>query len=130
MLDLFRLLLGLIADLFRSRASLEAEVLALRQQINVLERLRPKRPPLSSMDRLVLGSICRWFPKACDALAIVRPETVLRWHRAGFRAYWRWRSRCRPGRPAVSIELRQLIREISIANPLWGAPRIHAELLK
>jgi transposase InsO family protein len=130
MLDLLRLLLGLMADLFRSRASLEAEVLALRQQINVLQRLRPKRPPLSSMDRLVLGSICRWFPKACDALAIVRPETVLRWHRAGFRAYWRWRSRCRPGRPAVSIELRQLIREISIANPLWGAPRIHGELLK
>jgi hypothetical protein len=84
MLDLLRLLLGLIADLFRSRAGLEAEVLALRQQINVLQRLMPKRPPLSSLDRLVFGSICRWFPSACDALAIVRPETVLRWHRAGF----------------------------------------------
>ena len=130
MLDLLGLLLALIADLFRSRAGLEAEVLALRQQINVLGRLRPKRPALSSMDRLVLVWICRWFPNACDALAIVRPETVLRWHRAGFRTYWRWKSRRRPGRPAVSIEIRQLIREISIANPLWGAPRIHGELLK
>jgi hypothetical protein len=130
MLDLLGLLLGLIADLFRSRAGLEAEVLALRQQINVLQRLRPKRPTLSSMDRLVLVWICRRFPNACDALAIVRPETVLRWHRAGFRTYWRWKSRRRPGRPAVSIEIRQMIREISIANPLWGSPRIHGELLK
>jgi hypothetical protein len=72
MLDLLRLLLGLMADLFRSRASLEAEVLALRQQINVLQRLRPKRPTLSSLDRLVLGWICRRFPNACDALAIIR----------------------------------------------------------
>jgi hypothetical protein len=130
MLDLLRLLLGLMADLFRSRAGLEAEVLALRQQINVLQRLRPKRPTLSSMDRLVLGWTCRWFPNACDALAIIRPETVLRWHRAGFRTYWRWKSRRRRGRPAVSIEIRQLISEISIANPLWGAPRLHGELLK
>jgi transposase InsO family protein len=130
MLDLLRLLLGLMADLFRSRASLEAEVLALRQQINVLQRLRPKRPTLSSLDRLVLGWICRRFPNACDALAIIRPKTVWRWHRAGFRAYWRWKSRRRPGRPAVSIEIRQLIREFSIANPLWGAPRLHGELLK
>jgi hypothetical protein len=84
MLDFFRLILGLIADMFRSRASLETEVLALGQQINVLQRLRSKRPTLSSMDRRVLGWICRWFPNACDALAIVRPETVLRWHRAGF----------------------------------------------
>jgi hypothetical protein len=101
MLVLLRLILGLIADLFRSRAGLEAEVPALRQQINVLQRLRPKRPTLSSMDRLVLGWIYRWFPNACDALAIVRPETILRWHRAGFRTYWRWKSRRRPGRPAA-----------------------------
>jgi transposase InsO family protein len=130
MVDLFKLILGLMADLFRSRASLEAEILALRQQVNVLQRLRPKRPRLSSIDRLVLGGICHWFPNACDALAIVRPETVLRWHRAGFRTYWRWKSRRRAGRPAVSTEIRQLIRKISMANPLWGAPRIHGELLK
>jgi transposase InsO family protein len=130
MLDLFKLILGLMVDLFRSRASLEAEILALRQQINVLQRLRPKRPTLSWLDRLALGWICRLFPNACGAFAIVRPETVLRWHRAGFRAYWRWKSKRRPGRPAVSIEIRRLIREISIANPLWGAPRIHGELRK
>ena len=80
MLDLFKLILGLMVDLFRSRATLEAEILALPQQINVLQRLRPKRPKLSSMDRLVLSWICRLFPNACAALAIVRPETVLRWH--------------------------------------------------
>ncbi|WJR75646.1 hypothetical protein [Bradyrhizobium sp. NP1] len=105
-------------------------MLALRQQINVLQRLRPKRSTLSSVDRLVLGWICLWFPTACDALAIVRPETIVRRHRASFRTYWRWKSRRRPGRPAVSLEIRQLIREISIANPLWGAPRLHGELLK
>jgi hypothetical protein len=130
MLDFYKLILGLMVDLFRSRASLQAEILALRQQINVLQRLRPNRPMLASMDRLVLSWICRLFPNACDALVIVRPETVLRWHRAGFRIYWRWKSRRRPGRPAVATEVRQLIREISIANPLWGAPRIHGELLK
>ena len=75
----------------------------------------------------------RWnglAPDVLSALAIVRPETVIRWHRAGFRLYWRWRSRPRGGRPKVPLELRQLIRDISIANPLWGAPRIHGELLK
>ena len=81
-------------------------------------------------DRLVLGWICWLFPNARDALAIVRPESVVRWHRAGFRSYWRWKSRGRAGRPALSAEIRNLIREMSIANPLWGAPRIHGELLK
>ena len=70
------------------------------------------------------------FPKICDALAIVKPDTLVRWHRAGFRSYWRWKSRRRGGRPIVLPEIRRLIREMSIANPLWGAPRIHAELLK
>ena len=73
---------------------------------------------------------CRSFPKVYDALAIVRPDTVIRWHRAGFRLYWRWKSRCRPGRPTISLEIRRLIRQMSIENPLWGAPRIHGELLK
>jgi hypothetical protein len=89
MLDFYKLILGLMVDLFRWRASLQAEILALRQQIKVLQRLRPKRPTLASMDGLVLSWICRLFPNACDALVIVRPETVLRWHRAGFRIYWR-----------------------------------------
>src|SRR5215216_4264886 len=123
MLDLIRLVFGLIVDLFRSRAALEAEILVLRQQIIVLRRRKATRLPFTATDRLVLGWVCRLFPKTCDALAIVRPETVVRWHRAGFRSYWRWKSSRRSGRPVVSAEIRQLIREMSIANPLWGAPR-------
>jgi transposase InsO family protein len=115
MSDLIRLVFGLIVDLFRSRAALEAEILVLRQQIIVLRRRKATRLPFTAADRLVLGWVCRLFPKACDALA-VRPETVLRWHRAGFRSYWRWKSRRRSGRPAISAEIRQLIREMSIAN--------------
>ena len=83
-----------------------------------------------SIDRLILGGVCRLFPKTYETLAIVRPDTVIRWHRAGFSSYWRWKSRCRSGRPIVPLEIRRLIREVSIANPLWGAPRIHGELLK
>src|SRR4249920_2017796 len=130
MLGLLRLIFGLVIDLFRSRAALEAEILVLRQQIIVLRRRKVTRLPFRAADRLVLAWVCRLFPKTCDALAIVRPETVVRWHRAGFRSYWRWKSRRRSGRPAVSAEIRQLIREMSIANPLWGAPRIHGDLLK
>ena len=130
MLGLAILIFGALGDLFRSRAALEAEILALRQQIIVLRRGKPSRLPFSASDRWILGWICRLFPNARDALAVVRPETVLRWHRAGFRSYWRWKSRRRPGRPAISTEIRQLLREMSIANPLWGAPRIHGELLK
>jgi transposase InsO family protein len=120
----------MVIDLLRSRVALEAEILVLRQQINVLRRASSKRPPFISIDRLILGGVCRLFPKMYDALAIVRPDTVIRWHRAGFRSYWRWKSRRRCGRPTVPLEIRRLIREMSIANPLWGAPRIHGELLK
>jgi transposase InsO family protein len=72
----------------------------------------------------------RWFPSSLEALTIIRPETLVRWHRAGFRHYWRWKSRPLGGRPQIGTELRALIRLISIENPLWGAPRIHGELLK
>jgi transposase InsO family protein len=130
MLDLSRLIFGMVIDLLRSRVALEVEILVLRQQINVLRRANPKKLPFISIDRLILGGVCRLFPKMYDALAIVRPDTVIRWHRAGFRSYWRWKSRRRCGRPTVSLEIRRLIREMSIANPLWGAPRIHGELLK
>jgi hypothetical protein len=130
MLDLCKLIFGTVIDLLRSRAMLEAEIVVLRQQINVLRRASPARRPFGAMDRLILGGICRLFPESYDALAIVRPDTVIRWHRAGFRLYWRWKSRRRRGRPTVSLEIRRLIREMSIANPLWGAPRIHGELLK
>ena len=125
-----RLLFGIIVDLFRSRAALEAEIVVLRQQLNVLRRACPKKFPFNSIDRLILGGACRLFPIVNNALAIVRPDTVIRWHRAGFRSYWRWKSRRRRGRPTVPLEIRRLIREMSTANPLWGAPRIHGELLK
>ncbi len=130
MLDLSRLIFGMVIDLLRSRVALEVEIVVLRQQINVLRRANPKKLPFISIDRLILGGVCRLFPKMYDALAIVRPDTVIRWHRAGFRSYWRWKSRRRCGRPTVPLEIRRLIREMSIANPLWGAPRIHGELLK
>src|SRR5205807_4089655 len=130
MADLFKLILGVLASLFRLRAKLEAEILVLRQQINVLRRRASKRPHLNNTDRFLFVWLYRWFPSVLGAIAIVRPETIVRWHRAGFRAYWRWRSRNRVGRPKVSIELRTLIGEMSRANRLWGAPRIHGELLK
>jgi hypothetical protein len=82
------------------------------------------------LDRLIFGGLYRLAPKVPGALAIVKPETVIKWHRAGFRSYRRWKSRRRGGRPTVAPEIRKLIREMSIANPLWGAPRIHGELLK
>jgi transposase InsO family protein len=130
MLDLCRMILGAVVDLARSRAALEAEILVLRQQIIVLRRGKLGRRPCSAMDRMVLAWVCHLFPKARDALAIVRPDTVVRWHRAGFRCYWRWKSSPRRGRPGVPAEIRQLIRAMSVANPLWGAPRIHGELVK
>ena len=130
MLDLCRIIFGIVVDLFRPRAALEAEILVLRQQVIVLRRSRPNRVPLLAVDRMVLGWVCQLFPKTREALAIVRPDTVVRWCRAGFRLFWRWRSRSRPGRPGVPAKIRQLIRQMSVANPLWGAPRIHGELLK
>jgi len=127
---LFRLIVWAVVDLFRSRAALEAEILTLRQQIIVLRRTAPKKQTFGAIDRLVFVGLYRLFPRVLDALAIVRPGTVIRWHRAGFRLYWRWKSRPRGGRPPVPLEIRRLIREMSISNPLWGAPRIHGELLK
>ena len=119
-----------VVDLLRSRAALEAEIWALRHQINVLRRGAPKTLSFNGIDRLIFVGLYRLFPRVCDALAIVKPDTIVRWHRAGFRWYWRWKSVRRGGRPRVSAEIRRLIREMSIANPLWGAPRIHGELLK
>jgi hypothetical protein len=121
MLDLCRIIFWIVVDLFRPRAALEAGILVLRQQITVLRRGRPSRLSFLAVDKVVLGWVCHLFPKARDALVIVRPETVVRWHHAGFRLFWCWKFRRRLGRPAVPIEIRQLIR---------GAPRIHGELLK
>src|SRR5215471_15931610 len=130
MSDLFRLIWCALIGLFRSQAALEAEILVLRHQLNVLQRKCPKRVTLSSIDKLLLVGLYRLAPGTLDALKIIRPATLLRWHRSGFRAYWRWKSRSLGGRPPVPEDIRCLIREMSIANPLWGAPRTHGELLK
>src|SRR5499433_2457892 len=130
MSDLCRLIWCALIGLFRSRAALEAEILVLRHQLNVLRRKGPKRLSFSNIDRRVFAGLFRLAPGVLDALKIVTPETVIRWHRAGFRAYWRWKSRARGGRPNTPAGIRQLIREMSVANPQWGAPRIHGELRK
>ena len=128
--DMLKLIWWAVIGLFRSRASLEAEILILRHQLNVLRRGSPQRFAFSDFDRWIFASLYRIAPSVVNGLAIVKPETVIRWHRAGFRLFWRWKSRRRGGRPRVPLESRQLIREMSVANPLWGAPRIHGELLK
>jgi hypothetical protein len=115
-----------LIGLFRSRAALEAEILVLRHQLNILGRKSPKRVDLSSMDRLVLVGLYRLAPGVL--LKIIRPGTLIRWLHAGFRAYWRWKSRLRGCRPTIPVGIRRLIREMSVANPLWGAPRIHGDL--
>ena len=130
MIDLCKLIWCAFVGLLRSRASLQAEILGLRHQLNVLRRTSPKRITFSGIDRLVFAGLYALVPRVLDALQIVKPDTVIRWHRAGFRAYWRWKSRSQVGRPRTPAEIRQLICEMSIANPLWGAPRIHGELLK
>lgn len=130
MIALLWLLLAILASPFKSKGQLEAENAALRQQVVVLRRQVRGRVQLTNFDRMFLVQLYRWFPSILKALAIVQPETVIRWHRAGFRCYWRWKSRARGGRPVIEADLRALIRQVSIDNPLWGAPRIHGELLK
>jgi transposase InsO family protein len=113
----------------RSRAALQLEVLALRHQLHVLARSRPRQVRLSRGDRILWVWLSRVWIQWRSALVIVRPETVIAWHRQGFRLLWTWKSRHR-GRPTVPLEVQKLIRTMSEANPLWGAPRIHGELLK
>jgi transposase InsO family protein len=122
MRDVCSLVCLALIGLFRSQVSLQAEILTLRHQLNVLRRQSPQRLTFSSIDRLVFAGLYGLAPGVLDTLKIVRPQTVIRWHRAGFRTYWRWKSRPRSGRPKTPREIRQLIREISLANPLWGAP--------
>jgi transposase InsO family protein len=120
-----------LGSFFQTRASLEVEILALRHQINVLRRSQRGRIRLNSADRLFCVWLLRLWSGWRSALVIVKPETVIGWHRKGFRLYWRWKSRLgKAGRRAVDREVRELIRKMSTANPLWGAPRIHGELLK
>jgi hypothetical protein len=123
-------LFGWLSICFGGGQRSKAEILTLRQQISVLRRTAPKKQTFSSIDRLIFVCLYRLLPGVRDALAIVKPETVVKWHRAGFRLYWCWKSKARGGRPTVRWQISKLIREISIADPLWGAPRIHGELLK
>jgi putative transposase len=129
MITILSALVSLLSFRVRSRASLELELIALRHQVTVLRRQRPGQLRLFSTDRLLWVWLYRVWPQVLNAMVLVKPATVVQWHRTGFRLYWRWRSR-RLGRPKMSTEIRDLIRRMSVANPLWGAPRIHGELLK
>jgi hypothetical protein len=130
MIALFCLCLALFVSPFKSKSRLEAENVALRHQLIILRRKVRGRIRLTHGDRLFFVQLYRWFPSVLKVITIVRPETLVRWHRAGFRQYWRWRSRSLGGRPQIDADLRALIRRMSVDNPLWGAPRIHGELLK
>ena len=130
MFALICFVLAILASPFKSKIRLEAENVALRHQLIVLRRKMQGRVRLTNNDRWFLVQLYRWFPSILQVVTIVQPETLVRWHRAGFRCYWRWKSRPRGGRPQVETDLRVLIRGMSIENPLWGAPRIHGELLK
>ena len=130
MIAFLSLVLDIVVSPFKTKARLEAEIIILRHQLNVLRRSVASKPKLGPTDRLFFVWLYRLFPSALNAVAIVQPETIIRWHRAGFRLYWRWKSRSPGGRPKVPIGIRRLIREMSLANRLWGAPRIHGELLK
>jgi putative transposase len=114
----------------RSRNSLGLEIVALRQQVNVLKRKHP-RPRMSMWDQVFWVFLRRVWSRWAEVLVVVKPETVVRWHRAGFRLYWRWLSRRKEvGRPRIGSEIRRLIERMTRENPLWGGPRVHGELLK
>ena len=114
---------GLAVDLKQRNA-------ALRHQLMVLQRKVLGRVHFTNSDRLFFIHPYRWFPSVLKAMMIIRPETLVRWRRAGLRRYWRWKSRSAGGRPQIQAELRALIWRMSVDNRLWGAPRIHGELLK
>jgi len=130
MITLLGLVLAVLASPFKSKSRLEAENVALRHQLILLRRKVQGRVRLTNSDRWFFVQLYRWFPSILQALTIIRPETLVRWHRAGFRCYWRCKSRSLGGRPQIETDLRVLIRRMSIENPHWGAPRIHGELIK
>jgi hypothetical protein len=123
------LFLHVLVSSFKARAELEAEIVVLRLQLKVLRRRVPSKPKLAIVDRLLLVWLDRLFQSVLNAITIIQPETIVRWHRTGFRLYWRWKSRARGGRPKVPMEIPRLIREMSLANRLWGAARVHGELI-
>ena len=130
MIALIGFVLAVLASPFKSNIRLEAENAVLRHQLIVLRRKLKGRARLTNNDRWFFVQLYRWFPSILPVLMIIRPETLVGWHRAGFRRYWRWKSCRRGGRPQIETELRALIRQMSTENLLWGAPRIHGELLK
>jgi hypothetical protein len=130
MIGLLCFVLAVWASPFKSKIRLAAENAALRHQLIVLRCKLRGRVQLANSDRWFLIQLYRWFPSILTVLTIIRPETLVRWHQAGFRSYWRWKSRSLGGRPQIETGLRALIRQMSMENPLWGAPRIHGELLK
>ena len=130
MLSLLISILQTVRATVRSRAALQLENLALRHQLRVLQRSRRRRAHLTQADRLLWVWLSRTWTEWRSAIVIVRPETVIAWHRRAFRRFWTWKSRHHIGRPAIPSEVRALIRTMSQANPLWGTPRIHGELLK
>ena len=130
MVALICFVLTVLASPFKSNIRLEAENAVLRHQLIVLRRKLKGRARLTNNDRWFFVQLYRWFPSILPVLMIIRPETLVGWHRAGFRRYWRWKSCRRGGRPQIETELRALIRQMSTENLLWGAPRIHGELLK
>src|SRR5271167_4019251 len=129
MFALLTKILLVVRSRLKSRARLEAENIVLRQQVIVLSRKSPSRVWLRNIDRLIFVWMYRLFPSILNVITVFKPETVIRWYRRGFRAYWRWKSRRRGGRPRIDREIRDLIRRINKEIPLWGAPRIHSELL-
>src|SRR6201984_1974438 len=130
MIALICFVLAVLASPFKSNIRLEAENAVLRHQLIVLRRKLKGRARLTNNDRWFFVQLYRWFPSILPVLMIIRPETLVGWHRAGFRRYWRWKSCRRGGRPQIETELRALTRQMSTENLLWGAPRIHGELLK
>jgi transposase InsO family protein len=126
----FNILLYVLTSALKSQDRLAAENIALRHQVLVLKRKHRGRVKLRGLDRVILGWLSRIGPSVANAIVIVKPETLVRWHRAGFRKFWRWKSGSVGGRPPVNHELRDLILRMAAENPLWGAPRIHGELLK
>jgi hypothetical protein len=127
MVALICFVLAVLASPFKSKSRLEAENAVLRHQLIVLQRKVRGRAHLTNDDRWFFVQMYRWFPSILKVVTIIEPETLARWHRAGFRRYWRWKSRSRGGRPQIDVELRTLIRRMSIENLLWGAVRTNRD---
>src|ERR1700736_5688139 len=130
MIGLLRFVLAVLASPFKPKLRLEAENAVLRHQLIVLRRRVRGRAQPTNDDRWFLVQMYRWFPSILTVVTIVQPETLVRWHRADFRRYWRWKSNPRGGRPRIEVELRALIRQMRTQNQPRGAPRIHGDLLK